>query len=153
MTNTKEKHSKATTLIADNVDILGNIAFSGDLRVEGNVEGNIGSKPNANKATLTVSDQGNVLGEIRAPRVIINGIVHGDVYATEHLELAKKAKVTGNVYYAKMEMVMGATVNGKLVHTSEFTPPTPQATSTGKKGIQAQASSKNDEKNVAELPV
>lgn len=117
--NGKVKHSTATTLIANNADIKGDIDFSGDLRVEGNISGNITSKVNA-KATITISDLGHVQGEIKAPRVVINGRVEGDVYATEHLELAKKAEVTGNVYYAKMEMVMGATVNGKLLRQADF---------------------------------
>lgn len=116
--NGKVKYSTATTLIANNADIKGNIDFSGDLRVEGNITGNITSKVNA-KATITISDLGYVKGEIKAPRVVINGRVEGDVYATEYLELAKQAEVTGNVYYAKMEMVMGATVNGKLLRQTD----------------------------------
>jgi cytoskeletal protein CcmA (bactofilin family) len=42
--------------------------------------------------------------------------VEGDVYSSEHIELAAKARVIGNVYYHLIEMVMGSEVNGSLYH-------------------------------------
>ena len=48
--------------------------------------------------------------------MILNGSVQGDVYASEHIELAPNARITGNVYYNLIEMAMGAEVNGNLVH-------------------------------------
>jgi len=44
--------------------------------------------------------------------------VEGDVHSTQHLELAAKARVVGNVYYHLIEMVMGSEVNGSLCHRS-----------------------------------
>ena len=49
--------------------------------------------------------------------VVLNGVVIGDVHGGEHVELASKARVAGNVYYNLIEMAVGAEVNGKLVHT------------------------------------
>jgi len=56
---------------------------------------------------------------VRVPHIILNGLVRGDVYANEHVELASSARVEGNVYYALIEMAMGAEVNGKLVRIVE----------------------------------
>ena len=42
----------------------------------------------------------------------------GDVRSANHLELAAKAVVIGNVYYNLIEMVMGSEVNGNLMHIS-----------------------------------
>jgi cytoskeletal protein CcmA (bactofilin family) len=53
------------------------------------------------------------------PIVILNGTVTGDVRSEEHIELAAKARVDGDVYYKLIEMSMGAAVNGSLVHRSE----------------------------------
>jgi cytoskeletal protein CcmA (bactofilin family) len=44
------------------------------------------------------------------------------VFATERVELAANARVSGTVYYRLLEMAMGAEVNGKLVHTEEQQP-------------------------------
>ena len=55
--------------------------------------------------------------------MIVNGTVSGDVYSTKHLELASKARVTGNVHYTLVEMAIGAEVNGSLTHTSDASKP------------------------------
>jgi cytoskeletal protein CcmA (bactofilin family) len=114
----KEKQNYADhTLIAPSAEIKGDIAFSGGLHVLGTVEGNI-SVANGD-GRLTIGESGCVKGEIRVNKVVVNGRVEGDVHATEHLELAEKAVVEGNVYYTLIEMIMGARVNGKLVRQDE----------------------------------
>ncbi|CAM3576850.1 bactofilin family protein [Parendozoicomonas haliclonae] len=107
-------NSDTTTLIADGTEIHGDIRFRGVMHVEGKIEGDIW----ATEGTFRLVDGGVVEGDIKAPHVIINGTVKGDVYATEKLELASQAVITGNVYYNLIEMVMGAQVNGSLEHCS-----------------------------------
>ena len=71
------------------------------------------------KATVIISDEGAVTGEIRVPNVVINGQVEGNVYATTRVELAANARVKGNVYYQLIEMQLGAMVDGQLLHDQE----------------------------------
>ena len=110
--------STTTTLISSESRIDGDITFSGNLDVEGVVRGNVTAVPDRD-AVVRVIDQGRVEGEIRAPSVIINGDVVGDVYSSQHLELAAKARVQGNVHYTQVEMAIGAEVNGSLRHGME----------------------------------
>ena len=110
--------SGKTTLVSSDTLILGEIRFSGVLDVEGMVRGNIIAEP-GKEALVRVVDKGRVEGEIRAPSVVINGNVQGDVYATRHLELAAKARVQGNVFYVLVEMAAGAEVNGSLAHMAD----------------------------------
>lgn len=112
--------SNATTLVSRDTEIVGDIKFSGNLDIEGTVRGNIVAVAGKD-AMVRVVDKGLVEGEIRAPSVIINGTISGDVYSTKHLELASKARVTGNVHYTLVEMAIGAEVNGSLTHTSDAT--------------------------------
>tara|TARA_R110001606_G_scaffold1937_1_gene7572 strand:- start:5088 stop:5531 length:444 start_codon:yes stop_codon:yes gene_type:complete len=105
------------TLIAPSARIIGDIEFSGGLHIQGEVEGNISVTGDGGQ--LVIGESGVVRGEIRVPRVTINGRVEGDVNASEHLELASKAQVEGNVFYVMVEMLMGARVNGKLVRLDE----------------------------------
>jgi cytoskeletal protein CcmA (bactofilin family) len=110
---------KNVTLITAKAEILGDIRISEALQIEGAIKGNILADPDSN-AEVTIGVKGIVEGEIRAPHVVINGEVKGDVYSSEHITLNKNALVTGDVHYVMMEMVMGAKVNGKLLHvTSE----------------------------------
>jgi cytoskeletal protein CcmA (bactofilin family) len=112
-----------TTLISRATEIVGDLKFSGALEVEGNIKGNIIANPDA-PAEIRIRESGYVQGEIRVPTVIINGKVEGAVYSSEHIELAAKARVVGNVYYNLIEMVMGSEVNGSLCHRTgeEFKP-------------------------------
>ncbi len=50
------------------------------------------------------------------PNIIINGLIEGNVYASNKVELAPQAKVKGNLYYKLIEMQLGALVDGQLVH-------------------------------------
>ncbi|MEE4380599.1 MAG: polymer-forming cytoskeletal protein [Pseudomonadales bacterium] len=109
---------KGATLIAANTRIHGDVHFADQLLVNGEVHGNVFADSDS-EAGLTVSAKGSVIGEIRVPNVVINGLVKGDVYATRHVELAAEARVEGNVYYHLIEMVMGARVDGSLVYTPE----------------------------------
>lgn len=106
------------TLISSRATINGDVHFSGGLHVDGKVCGMLVADEGSD-AVLRISEVGTVEGDIRAPHVIINGTVHGDVYASSHLELASNASINGNVYYNLVEMAMGASVNGSLVHQSE----------------------------------
>lgn len=106
------------TLISAKTAVEGDIHFSGGLHVDGRVRGKVVAEEGSD-GVLRVSEVGEVTGDIMAPHVIINGTVHGDVYASAHLELAEKAAINGNVYYNLIEMAMGASVNGNLVHQRE----------------------------------
>lgn len=106
------------TLFDRALEITGTVVFGGTLDVEGKVIGDICAAEGAD-ALVRVFDKGRVEGEIRAPKVIINGRVTGDVYSSKHLELASNAVVNGNVHYSVIEMVKGAEVNGSLIHIEE----------------------------------
>ena len=118
----KRKPTRVDSLIGQQSRVLGDIRFGGGLHVDGTIKGNVSAEGDE-RATLTVSDRGTIEGEVRVPYIILNGVVKGDVYANEHVELASSARVEGNVYYALIEMAMGAEVNGKLVRIVEESRP------------------------------
>ena len=66
-----------------------------------------------------MSAGGLVEGEIRAPHIVIDGEVSGDVFASSHLELGSRSRVRGNLHYALMEMAMGAQIEGRLCHLKD----------------------------------
>ncbi|MEZ5574056.1 MAG: polymer-forming cytoskeletal protein [Halioglobus sp.] len=112
--------SGGTTLISHDTVIVGDVHFSGNLDVEGLVQGNIIAQ-SGKEALLRVVGKGRVEGEIRVPCVIINGMVEGNVYSSKHLELASKSRVHGSVFYTLVEMAAGAEVNGSLTHMAADT--------------------------------
>ena len=106
----------STTLISKKTEMTGDVSFSGNLMIEGVVKGNISAREGED-AHARVLEKGLVEGEIRAPTLVINGTVTGDVYSDKHIELAARAVVNGNVHYRLIEMVKGAQVNGNLVYS------------------------------------
>lgn len=112
------KASRIETLIGENTHIKGDVHFSGGLRIDGAVTGNI-IADEGEAAMVTLSEKGRVQGEIHVAHQLINGRVNGHIYASEHVELAAKAHIHGNVFYRLLEMAMGAEVNGQLVHVSD----------------------------------
>lgn len=107
--------NRIDTLIGVGTRIDGNILFSGGLRVDGEINGNIIAEA-GKSSTLVLSEHAQVNGEINVTHLVINGIVTGPVRASEYLELLGKAKITGNVEYKTMEIHLGATISGKLTH-------------------------------------
>lgn len=120
--------NRIDTLIGADTRILGDISFSGGLRVDGHVKGNVMAKGDA-PCTLVLSENAKIEGKIEVSHVVVNGTVMGPVHASEYVELQPKARVTGDVFYKTLEMHLGAIVEGKLVHEEGtlvqegFTPP------------------------------
>ncbi len=106
------------TLIGPQVVIRGDVVFSGGLYVEGRIHGKVTAEE-GKPASLILSEQGGIEGEVRAPVVVINGELTGDVHAAERVELAQKARVQGNVHYEVVEMSAGAQLTGRLVHAHQ----------------------------------
>lgn len=99
------------SLIGAGTRIEGNMIFSGGLRIDGEVRGNIRSE-NGLEGTLVISEKASVEGEISVGHVVINGTVIGPVTAGESLELLPSARVTGDVEYHQIEMQQGAVIQG-----------------------------------------
>ena len=109
------------TLIGEATHITGDLQFSGGLRIDGQLTGNI-TESNISPSTLIISENGHVNGAITASKVIVNGVVEGPIKATQFIELQSKARVTGDVYYKALEMHTGAVVEGKLIYLGEDEP-------------------------------
>lgn len=112
---TSKPQSRIDSLIGATTRIEGNVFFSGGLRVEGAVRGNVAALPDQ-PGTLVVSEQATIDGEVQAAHVVVNGTINGPVNATESLELQPGSRVKGDVHYKSVEMHQGAVVEGRLVH-------------------------------------
>lgn len=118
----KSAGASVNTIIGQQTQISGDLHFSGGLHVDGQVKGNVIANEDT-ASVLTVSEHGRIEGDVRVPNVFLNGSVTGDVRCEERIELAAKARVNGDVYYNLIEMVMGAEVNGSLLHQTDASSP------------------------------
>lgn len=102
------------TLIGQKTVFKGDVEFSGGLRVDGKVNGNIIAR-DENNSTLVLSEMSEVEGNISVPHVIVNGTVRGNIKSSAHIELQPNSRIVGDVHYKGVEMQLGATINGNLV--------------------------------------
>lgn len=119
-----KKHSKPQTqidsLIGAGTTIEGNLNFSGGLRIDGQVNGNVVAEQ-GKPSTLVLSEHARVSGEVNVTHLVINGSISGPVFASEYMELQSKAKINGDVHYTTLEIQLGAIVDGRLIHSNSST--------------------------------
>ena len=114
MFNRKPKNS-IDTLIGATTQINGDIRFSGGMRIDGHVKGNVTSEASQH-SLLVISEEARIDGEVRVAHLVTNGEINGSVFSSEMLEMQPRARITGDVNYKKLEMHAGALVSGKLSH-------------------------------------
>lgn len=112
----KFSSAKIDTLIGKNTIINGDLIFKGGLHVDGRIVGNVIAEENS-MAVLILSENGSIEGDVKVPNMVLNGKIVGDVFGSNRVELAKKSRINGSVYYNLIEMAIGAEVNGGLVHS------------------------------------
>jgi cytoskeletal protein CcmA (bactofilin family) len=110
--------NRIDSLIGAGTKVNGDLHFSGGLRVDGEIDGNVIATP-GKPSTLVLSEHARVDGEINVTHLVVNGMVTGPVYAAEYLELQSKAKLIGDVHYKTLEIQLGAIIEGKLIHLTE----------------------------------
>lgn len=117
-----KRHSKPQeridSLIGAAAKIEGNMTFSGGLRVDGEITGNVTAVPDE-PSTLVLSEHGRINGQISVTHLVVNGVVNGSVSATEYMELQSNSRIIGDVYYKTLEIQIGAVVEGRLIHLAD----------------------------------
>lgn len=103
------------TLIGEHAELVGDVQFGGGLHLDGRIRGNVTADSDSN-AAISISESASIVGDVRVPHVVLNGLIEGDVHACERIALSAKARVSGNVYYKLIEMAGGAVVNGQLLY-------------------------------------
>jgi cytoskeletal protein CcmA (bactofilin family) len=111
------KLAQLSTLVAEGVEITGDVLFAGGMRIDGRIHGDVvGRKGDAKVPPLLVlSAKGRIEGSVRCGDAVINGTVIGDLDVEHRLELQSDAKVTGTIRYRQLQMDVGATVDGHLL--------------------------------------
>ena len=96
----------ASTLSAD-LNITGNIKTSGDIQVEGTVEGDIRAH------LLTVGESATIKGEVTADDVVVNGRIIGRVRGLK-VRLTSTARVEGDIIHKTIAIESGAHFEGSV---------------------------------------
>lgn len=104
----KNSHS----IIADNLHIVGDIRFSGTLRIDGKIDGKIELIKNQ-KGTLILSTTAQINGPVSTTNLISNGVINGRVYVDNKLECRNNSRINGQVLYGSLDLDSGAIIEGR----------------------------------------
>src|SRR6266571_7817029 len=107
--------SEIDSLVGISARIEGDLCFTGGLRIDGEVHGNVIAGDGA-ESVLIVSEHARIQGEVRCANLVVNGYIAGHVYSSELLELQPKGRIVGDVHYKMIEMHGGGMVTGQLTH-------------------------------------
>lgn len=95
------------SIISECLYIAGNLATSGDVRIDGRVEGDVQGR------NITVGVTGRVIGKIVADKVVISGSVSGGIVARS-VVLSGTAKVACSITQERMSVEAGAQIAGQI---------------------------------------
>ncbi|MDR2172932.1 MAG: polymer-forming cytoskeletal protein [Burkholderiales bacterium] len=144
-------HPHIDCLINADTVINGDVIFTGGLRVDGTVNGNIITHE-GKSGTLIISQQAKVEGRVAVTHAVINGEIQGDIITQEFLELEAHARVSGNITYHTLEMHHGAIVSGKLTHAIRVEQSEPKEIIFPFQGVLQEETQKNAPEIPLEIP-
>jgi cytoskeletal protein CcmA (bactofilin family) len=96
-----------TTILGKGSAFDGKLTFEGAVRIDGEFSGEIRTA-----GTLIVGETAEVKAQINAARIVIEGVVRGDITATEAIEIHAPARVYGNLTTPALEIQRGSVFEG-----------------------------------------
>ena len=82
----QNKQGVVDSLIGSNSRVNGDLKFEGGCHIDGTVKGNVSADAESS-STLSISEDGTIEGGVSVPHIVLNGIVRGDVFASQRIEL------------------------------------------------------------------
>jgi len=111
-TPTGPKVKVAASVLSSDLTVVGNLKTTGDVQVEGTVEGDIRAH------LLTVGESATIRGEIVADDIVINGRVVGRVRGLK-VRLTSTARVEGDIIHKTIAIESGAHFEGSVARQED----------------------------------
>ncbi len=100
------------SVIGAGTRIEGHVVFSGRLRIDGEVKGDVSAAEAASCSVLYLTELGRIEGNVTVEEIVSNGNIVGAVTATKSLGMQSRARIVGDVDYSSIEMHQGAVIDG-----------------------------------------
>lgn len=96
-------------IIGRGIQIRGNLSGSGDLVIEGRVEGHVALQDH-----LTVEESGTVVADVETQELTVNGKMSGNIEASQRVSISSSALVIGDVHAPRVVIEDGARFRGNI---------------------------------------
>ncbi len=114
----QEQRGGSFNLVANGTEITGDISTSGDLRIDGQITGNVSCT-----AKLVIGEGGDITGNINCYSGEISGTVRGQIIAKEMLQLNQSASIQGDIEATRFVVEDGASINGRCTTSKSLNVP------------------------------
>ncbi|MBK1440185.1 polymer-forming cytoskeletal protein [Parapedobacter sp. ISTM3] len=114
----QEQRGSTFNLISSGTSITGDINTSGDLRIDGQIIGDVTCT-----AKLVIGENGDIKGNVNCNSGEISGTVQGEVVAKEVLQLNHSASIHGDIKATRFIVEDGASINGKCTTSKNLSLP------------------------------
>ena len=104
------KQERDIVNIGKSVVIKGELSGSEDLTIEGQVEGKIELRQNI----LTIGPNGKIKAQVFAKAIVVQGEVHGNVTASERVDIRDNGSVDGDLSAPRVAIADGAHFRGSI---------------------------------------
>jgi cytoskeletal protein CcmA (bactofilin family) len=108
-----QKGEKLESFLGHNTHFKGEITTKGTLRIDGNVEGDVQADG------LIIGDKAYIKGNASATSIVVGGTIEGNVFAKGLVDIKKKGRVKGDIVTAKLTVVDGGIVDGRIAMQNE----------------------------------
>jgi cytoskeletal protein CcmA (bactofilin family) len=102
--------SRGPAVIGKSVMIKGQIFSREDLTIDGEVEGSV----ELHEHRLTVGPHGKLQAGVKAREIVVLGSVHGNVEASDKIDIRKDARLVGDIKTARIVIEDGAYFKGSI---------------------------------------
>lgn len=106
-----------STFFSPTSKIVGTISGKGAYVFCGRIEGDCDIE-----GPVTLAEGGSWVGTVRGTDIVVAGTVEGDVIATQRVEIAGTARVTGSLSGNSIAVAEGAVIEGEIKVTSDSKP-------------------------------
>lgn len=106
---------REAAIIGPSIQLDGDLRGQEDLLIEGDVSGTIQLRNNS----LTVGSQGKVKADVYAKEIVVEGLVEGDLFASDRVAVRKTAQVRGNITAPRVVLEEGARLKGSIEMDAE----------------------------------
>lgn len=107
------KEGRLSGFVGNGTVLTGETNFQAMLRIDGHLTGRVTSE----NGTLIIGSTGKVDANIAVAAAIVNGVVNGDITASEKIEVGRTARITGNIQTPRLVMEDGSVLEGSCSMT------------------------------------
>ena len=110
LNTSSESISQSINIISEGTKIKGDVLANGDIRIDGELMGNISAK-----GRLVIGPKGRIEGQILCNNIEISGYVKGKITASELINMKSTSQIVGDIVAGKLSVEPGSMFSGSCV--------------------------------------